>query len=146
MRVAVLALGPIWLAESRVAIAFTVLFALALAHRDVPAFGSRWRGFLIIGAVNSALPFVLFCFAEQFLPASTAAILNATSPFFGAAAAAAWLKQSLKPSTLAGMMLGLAGVILLVGWHAERQDTMTWIAILACLAAALCYGVASVYT
>ncbi len=145
MRVAVPTLGPIWLAESRVAIAFAVLFALALARRDVPAFRSRWRGFLVVGAVNSALPFTLFCFAEQFLAASTAAILNATSPFFGAIVAAVWLKAPLKPSTLAGMALGLAGVIFLVGWHAERQDAMTWMAMLACLVAALCYGIASVY-
>ena len=145
MRVAVPALGPIWLAESRVAIAFAVLLALALVRRDVPAFRYRWSGFLVVGAVNSALPFALFCFAEQFLAASTAAILNATSPFFGAIVAAVWLKEALKPSTLVGMALGLAGVILLVGWRAERQDAITWIAILACLAAALCYGIASVY-
>src|SRR5438132_7812519 len=76
MRVAVPALGPIWLAETRVAIAFVVLIALALARRDVPSFGNRWREFLVVGTVNSALPFALFCFAERSVPPSTAAILN----------------------------------------------------------------------
>src|SRR5438477_4878717 len=107
MRVAVPALGPIWLAETRVAIAFVVLLALALARRDLPSFGNRWREFLVVGTVNSALPFALFCFAERYVPASTAAILNATSPFFGAFVAAVWLKERLRPSTLSGMAVGL---------------------------------------
>ena len=84
MRVAVPALGPLWLAFSRVALAFIALFALSLARRSVPPLLAHWRGYLVIGTVNSALPFALFCFAEQYISASAAAIFNATSPFFGA--------------------------------------------------------------
>jgi len=91
MRVAVPALGPLWLAFSRVALVFVALFALSLARRSIPPLSAHWRGYLMIGAVNSALPFALFCFAEQYVSASAAAILNATSPFFGALVAALWL-------------------------------------------------------
>ena len=145
MRVAVPALGPLWLAESRVALAFIALFALALAKRSVPALRERWRDYLVIGVVNSALPFALFCFAEQYVGASTAAILNATSPFFAAIVAALWLKDRLSPAKLAGMGMGIGGVTLLVGWQPEPLTGMTLLAVIACLAAALCYGVASVY-
>jgi drug/metabolite transporter (DMT)-like permease len=43
------------------------------------------------------------------------------------------------------MALGLAGVALLVGWQAEPTTTAALAAILACLAAALCYATASCY-
>jgi drug/metabolite transporter (DMT)-like permease len=145
IRVAVPALGPLWLAESRVAIAFVALFALAVFRRDVADVRAYWRGFLVIGVINSALPFALFCYAEQYVTASTAAVLNATSPFFGAAVAAIWLKETLAPLKIAGMAIGLAGVAVLVGWHPEPLAPGTMLAIAACLAAALCYGIASVY-
>ena len=99
----------------------------------------------MIGAVNSALPFALFCFAEQYISASAAAILNATSPFFGALIAALWLGEALTLRKIAGMALGLAGVVVLVGWQPEPLSGMMLWATLACLAAALCYGIASVY-
>src|SRR5438046_5931906 len=145
IRVAAPALGALWLAFARVALAFAALFVLALARRAVPPFLAHWRAYTVIGVVNSALPFALFSFAEQYIGASTAAILNATSPFFGAAVAAMWLKDALTLSKLAGMGLGLAGVVLLVGWQAEPLTGTMLVASLVCLAAAFCYGVASVY-
>jgi drug/metabolite transporter (DMT)-like permease len=145
MRVAVPVLGPLWLAFSRVALAFMVLFALALVRRSVPPLFAHWRDYLVIGTVNSALPFALFCFAEQYISASAAAILNATSPFFGALVAALWLGEALTLRKVAGMALGLAGVVVLVGWQPQPlSGTILW-ATLACLAAAGCYGIGSVY-
>jgi drug/metabolite transporter (DMT)-like permease len=145
MRVAVPALGPFWLTFLRVALAFAALLAFAAIQGNVPRFREHWRDYLFVGIVNSALPFVLICFAEQYVTASTAAILNATSPFFGAIAAAVWLKESLTLRQLAGMGLGLGGVALLVGWQPEPLSGLVLAATLACLAAALCYGIASVY-
>jgi drug/metabolite transporter (DMT)-like permease len=145
MRVAAPALGPVWLAESRVTLAFAALFAVALIRRGVPSIAAHWRAYLAIGTINSALPFALFSFAEQTISASNAAILNATSPFFGAIVAAIWLREALGARTLTGMALGLSGVVLLVGWQADPLSASTLVAALACLAAALCYGIGSVY-
>jgi len=145
IRVAAPVVGPLWLAESRVALAFVILIVLALSRGKLPAWRERWRDFLVVGIVNSALPFALFCFAGQYIAASTAAILNATSPFFGALAAALWLKDSLPASKLAGMAFGLGGVVLLVGWRPEPLTGLALAAVFACLAASLCYGIASVF-
>jgi drug/metabolite transporter (DMT)-like permease len=145
IRVAAPVVGPLWLAESRVALAFLVLLLLALSRGKVPALRERWRDFVVIGVVNSALPFALFCFAGQYIAASTAAILNATSPFFGALAAALWLRDPLPLPKLLGMALGLAGVVLLVGWRPEPLTGLALAAVFACLVASLCYGIASVY-
>ncbi len=145
MRVAVPTLGPLWLAFSRVALAFLALLALAWVRRAVPPFFAHWRNYVFIGVVNSALPFALFCFAEQYVGAAVAAILNATSPFFAAAVASLWLKEPLSRRKLGGMVLGLAGVVLIVAWSPQALTGIMLPATLACLGAALCYGVASVY-
>ncbi|HEY2862616.1 MAG TPA: DMT family transporter [Casimicrobiaceae bacterium] len=145
MRVAVPALGPVWLAWCRVTLAFVALLAVAIGRGSVPSLAAHWRSYLVIGTINSALPFVLFCFAEQYVTASTAAVLNATSPFFGALGGAFWLGEALGARRLAGMALGLGGVALLVGWQPEPWTAQMIAGILACLAAALCYGLASIY-
>jgi drug/metabolite transporter (DMT)-like permease len=146
MRYAVPALGPVPLAFARVTLAALALLAFAGAQHGVPDLRARWRGFAVVGLVNSALPFVLFCYAEQNISASTAGILNATSPFFGALAAAIWLAEPLTARKVGGMLLGLAGVVLLVGMQPAPLERATLLAIVACLAAALCYGLAGVYT
>jgi drug/metabolite transporter (DMT)-like permease len=145
MRVAVAALGPLWLATSRVALALLALYALALLRRDVPALRAHWRDYLIVGIINTALPFALFSFAAQHVTASTAAILNATSPFFATIIAALWLKDRVTPAKIIGMILGMVGVVLLVGWQPEPMSTDRLIAVSACLVAAFSYGVASVF-
>ena len=146
IRVAVPTLGPLWLAFLRVTLAFAALFGLALVQRNIPDLRGRWRDYLVVGTVNSALPFALYSFAEQYVSASTAAILNATSPFFGALIAALWLKEALRPRQLAGMGLGVAGVVWVVGWHAGPASEPVFLAASACLVAALCYGISGIYT
>jgi drug/metabolite transporter (DMT)-like permease len=146
IRYAVPTMGPVPLAFARVCLAALALFAFAAAQRRMPDLRKRWRGFAVVGLANSALPFALFSYAEQTITASTAAILNATSPFFGALAAAIWLAEPLTARMIGGLLLGLAGVVLLVGLQPEPLNTATSLAIGACLAAALCYGLAGVYT
>ena len=145
IRVAVPAVGPIPLAFARVALAAMALLALAFAQQRMPDFRAHWREFAVVGSVNSAVPFVLFSYAGLYVTASAAAILNATSPFFGAIAAAIWLSETLTGRKIAGMALGLAGVVVLVGWHPGTITRDTALAIAACLAASLCYGLAGTY-
>jgi drug/metabolite transporter (DMT)-like permease len=146
MRVAVPALGPIPLAYARVSLAGIALLALAFAQHRVPPFRTRWREFAVVGVVNSALPFALFSYAAQYVNVSTSAILNATSPFFAAIVAALWLGERLTLRKIAGMALGLAGVVVLVGWHPEAMTREAALAIAACVVAAICYALGSVYT
>lgn len=145
MRVAAPALGPLPLAYARVALAATALLLLAFAQRRVPPFRTRWREFAVLGIVNSATPFALFSFASLHVPASTGAILNATSPFFAAIAAAYWLGEALTWRKMAGMAVGFAGVATLVGWDPRAITADVALAIAACLVAALCYALGGVY-
>jgi len=146
MRVAVPALGAIPLAYVRVSLAAAVLLAIAFAQRRIPPFRTRWRQLLVVGVVNSAMPFVLFCYAEQTISASAGAVLNATSPFFAAIAGAVWLGQPVTGTKLAGIALGFVGVVVLVGLQPGATSNDVALAVAACLVAAACYALAGVYT
>ncbi|MFO1316270.1 MAG: DMT family transporter [Burkholderiales bacterium] len=145
MRVTVPALGPVALSFVRVTLAAAILLAVAGAQRRLPDLRRRWREFAVVGAVNSALPFVLFSYAAQHITVSTLAILNATSPFFGAVIAAAWFGEPLTGRKLAGLALGIAGVAVLAGWQPAAMAGATGLAIAASLVAALCYALAAAF-
>lgn len=144
IRLAAPGFGAVVLVTLRVLSAGAVLLAYALATRQRPAVRSRWKAFLALGVVNSALPFVLITNAVSNLNASIAAILNATTPLFTALVAAVWLKDRLTPARVAGLALGLTGVIVLVGWSPLPLTSTVAIAAAQSLLAALCYGVGNV--
>ncbi|BDP41294.1 membrane protein [Deinococcus aetherius] len=146
MRIAAPVLGPVVLIELRVLIAGLALLTFAVATRSLPSFRVRWRQFLVIGVVNSALPFLLISAATVQITASLAATLNATTPLFGALVAAVWLGERLSWGKGAGLLLGLMGVALLVGFGPLPLTSPVWLSIGASLLGALSYGVAAVYT
>jgi drug/metabolite transporter (DMT)-like permease len=55
------------------------------------------------------------------ITASLGSILNATTPFFGAVLGAVWLGQRLARGRLVGLVVGLVGVVLVVGWDVGLQ-------------------------
>jgi drug/metabolite transporter (DMT)-like permease len=74
----------------------------------------------VLGRFNSALPFPLFAFAARMLSASLMAILNATAPIWGAVIGAAWTRTAITPKALPGLVLGVGGVALRVGFDPSR--------------------------
>jgi drug/metabolite transporter (DMT)-like permease len=146
MRIAVPALGPGWLIEARVLLAALLLWGVARALRQPPlALRDQGRHYLVLGLFNTALPFLLFAYAARTLPASLLAILNATGPIWGALIAALWQRTPLSPRAAAGLLLGVAGVVLLLGLEPAALRAGAGWAIAATLAATCCYGIASNY-
>jgi drug/metabolite transporter (DMT)-like permease len=145
LRVAAPTFGAFPLAEARVALAGLALAAYALAlGRELPRL-SDWRAHLVVGAFNSGIPFALFSFAAVHLGAAYMAVLNATSPLFGALFGAALGQERIGPGKVLGMMLGVGGVALLVGLGPVDVTPWTLAAAAASLAAAACYGFAGHY-
>jgi drug/metabolite transporter (DMT)-like permease len=145
MRIAAPVLGPGWLVASRAGLAAVTLLGVAVWVRRGLDVRTHWRHYLILGAFNVALPFLLFGYAAATLSASLLAIVNATSPIWGALIAAATGREPLTRRAVVGLVLGVAGVALLVGVdHSMLRPGAGW-AVVATLGAALCYGIASTY-
>src|ERR671917_2775771 len=146
IRVAVPTLGPFLLVELRVGLAAAVLVLYALAVGGVPKIRSRWRSFLVLGLFNSAVPFSLISAAEIHLTASLAAILNSTTVMFTALVAAFWLGDPLTARKISGVLLGVFGVAVLVGWDPLPLSPVVLLSVAAVLGASLCYGIGAVFT
>ena len=145
LRVVAPVLGPIVTADLRVLIAWGAL-TIYLRVVGIDANWRRfWQQYLVIGAFNAAMPFYLFAFAALHIPASYSAILNATSPFFGALFAGLWLGEKITVLKSMGFVFGIAGVGLVTGVAPDAVGRSTTWAMAACLVAAMSYGFVSVY-
>lgn len=145
IRVAVPALGPFALMEGRTALAALVLLLCAVFVGRLPKLRAYWREFLILGTVNSAVPFTLIAFAQLELTASLASIINSTTVLFTALVGAFWIGTPLTRSKLAGVLLGVFGVAVLVGWDPIPLDGTVIVSVAAMLVASFCYAVGSTY-
>jgi drug/metabolite transporter (DMT)-like permease len=146
IRVAVPALGPFVLMELRVGLAVVALTLYAVAARSrLSKLRARWREFLIIGTVNTAIPFSLIAAAEIYLTASLAAILNSTTVLFTALVAAVWIGDPLTMRKVVGVVLGIVGVAVLVGWDPIELSGVVLLSVGAMLAASLSYALGAVY-
>ncbi|MDA7746566.1 DMT family transporter [Psychromonas sp.] len=146
MRVTANSLGPAVLIEGRVLAAAVFLLLISLYLRRQLLLLSHLKHFFIIGACNTALPFLLFAYAAQTLNASTLAILNSTAPLFGAVIASLWQKQPLKLKAGLGLLVGMLGVSVLVGQQALSLGEQGMWSIFACLGAVAMYGFSANYT
>lgn len=142
LRVASPLFGAIPLSAIRVGVASVVLFALA---RDRALLRQRPLALLGLGIVNTAVPFSLFAFATQSVTSGLAALLNATTPMFGALVAYLWLGEKLSRARILGIAVSFLGIAWLVwggvGVHGERP----LLGIAAGLAGAALYGFAASY-
>ena len=103
-----------------------------------------------MGIFNSAIPFACFAFALLSITTGLSAILNATVPMFGALVAWIWLKDKPALSRVAGIAIGFTGIALLAWDKATFKPDASGMApgwaVLACLLACLCYGIAASFT
>ena len=145
MRIAAPVLGPAVLIEYRVGFAAVFLAIVGLILKKRLDLRANWKHYLVLGLLNSAFPFLLFAFAARTLSASVLSVLNATAPMWGALIGALWSRQAISGRSALGLILGTAGVALLVGFDQVTSRAGAGIAIAAALVAALSYSVASAY-
>ncbi|HUQ75293.1 MAG TPA: DMT family transporter [Burkholderiales bacterium] len=137
MRITAPVIGAVATADGRMLIAGAALVAyFALAGFDAQ-WRRWWRYYALIGVLNSAAPFLLYAYSALELSVGLMAVMNATSPMWGAALSALILHERLSAGGIAGLMLGIAGVAILTG---PQGSSASWLSIAAALGAAVCYG------
>lgn len=136
-------LPPLTLVFLRVALGAVILLPLLRVQGiSFPKGMAGWRAFVAIGLLNNVIPFSLIVIGQTFIPSGLASILNATTPLFTVLVMAAAGEEALQARRVAGVALGLAGVIILRGWGIETR-TGQGLGILLCLGGALSYGFAA---
>lgn len=114
IRIAVPHFGPIALVEVRVVLAALVIVAMLALRGRMGEFKGRWKAFAIIGALNTAVPFALFAYATRTIPAGFAAVLNSSTPLWGAVIGRAVFGERLGVDRTIGLLVGFCGVVILV--------------------------------
>lgn len=150
MRMGAAEFGPLALAFVRVAGASLLLLPLLAWHGHGAALQRHWRALLVVGLVNSALPFALFALAALVLSTGLMSIFNATAPLWAALIAWIWLHDRPGASRALGMLVGFAGVAWLsigkADLRADASGVSPALGIAACMAATALYGFGANYT
>ena len=145
-RIAVSELSPLSVVAGRIIIAAVALsLLLALRGERLPADPGRWRVLLVMAGLNNIIPFTLIYMGQTQIGAGLAAILNATTPLFTVLVAqVATDDERMTPWRTLGVLMGLAGVAVMLGPSALAGSDDTW-AQLAIIGAAFSYGLAAVW-
>ena len=145
VRMAAGAIGPMWLTELRVGLAAVAMLIYARAAGFDLNLAQNWRPYLVLGVLNTALPWGLYAWSGKYIGASYMSILNAATPWFAAICGAIWLGENLSWRKILGLALGMLGVALLVGFGPIAASIDVVLAVLACISATACYALAGVY-
>ncbi|MFC7462442.1 DMT family transporter [Hydrogenophaga defluvii] len=143
MRLGAAEFGAVAAAGGRVGLAALVLLPLLWREGQLARLRQHAGALFVSGMLSSALPFALYSYAVTSISTGLSAILNATAPLFGALVAWLWLHERLDRNRLLGLALGFAGVALLSWEKANFTAGGTGWAVVACLGATLCYGMAA---
>jgi drug/metabolite transporter (DMT)-like permease len=136
-------LPPFTLVLLRVVIAALILLPVLYAHRlAFPKGWTGWRPYFLVALFNNVLPFSLIVTGQTYIPSGLASILNATTPLFTVLVMAAAGEEKLIVRRVAGVIVGLIGVIVLRGGGLGFESGQG-LGILLCLAAALSYGISA---
>jgi drug/metabolite transporter (DMT)-like permease len=136
-------LPPFTLVLLRVALAALMLLPLLYARGvPFPVGWNGWKPFFLVALFNNVLPFSLIVTGQTYIPSALASILNATTPLFTVLVMAAAGEEKLILRRVAGVIVGLIGVIILRGGGLDLASGQG-LGILLCLAAAFSYGISA---
>lgn len=115
IRLALPALGAFGVAEARALLGGLAVAGLVLARGQRLRFGQGLARYAVLGALASAAPYILMCYATEQQGAALTAVFFATVPLFSAGIEALWFRRRPAAGTLAGLAAGFAGVVIIVG-------------------------------
>jgi drug/metabolite transporter (DMT)-like permease len=145
--VAVKALPPLTIVVLRVGLAALALnLVVRVSGLQMPREWPLWKAFFGMGLLNNMIPFCLIVWGQTHIASGLASIFNATTPLFTVLVAHAFTKdEKLTGGRLSGILVGFAGVAVIIGPDSLDSLGTNTLAQFAVLGAALSYALAGVY-
>jgi len=140
-------LPTLTLVAARVSLAAIALWGFAaITGRLRGLTPAVWAAFAVMGFLNNAIPFTFIVHAQTSISSGLASILNATTPLFTILVAGVFLSdERFSVLRLAGVAIGLFGVVVMIGTDAlDGIGSSVWAQMFS-LGAAVSYGFASVF-
>lgn len=146
IKVAIETVPPFTVAAGRLTLAALVLLAvMRLRRQRFPSVPALWTRFALIGLLGNALPFALISWGEVAIDSGLAAILMAVMPLATLLLAHIFTEdERMNRARIAGVALGFAGVLVLIGPAALKGLGGQALGQMAVATAAVCYAVATI--
>jgi drug/metabolite transporter (DMT)-like permease len=137
---------PLTLTLARVVIAALVLVPVVLAlGYHLPRGHAQWRDFAVMAVLNNIIPFGLAFWGQTMIGSGLAGVMNATTPLMTLMVARFVAGEALAAHKLAGIVIGIVGVVVLVGPSALAGDRDSAAGMLLVVAATLSYGFSALW-
>ncbi len=143
IKVALQDIGPFTLVAFRLLIGLAgLLVVMRLTRQSFPRDPKILRAYLVMGAINTAIPFTLISWGETRIASGLASILNGTVPLFTIVIAHFWLHDDkITLPRLAGLIVGFVGVTVLLSRDLGPEGLRgSLLGQLAVIAASVCYA------
>ncbi len=151
IEIALRGITPFWLAAARIGFA-SLLMTVIWAARGFTLFTDDsprpWAMLLLVGALSSAVPFMLLSWGQQFVTSGFAGVSMAAVPLMVLPLAHFLVAgEQLNLRKLLGFSIGFVGVVILIGAQAfdSTGAALETAGRIACLGAAACYAFSSVF-
>lgn len=145
--IALTGLSPAQVAGGRLLFGALALGAIVLLRRErMPRAPRTWAHLCVLAASFCVVPYLLFAWAQQHVPSGLASIFNATTPIMTAILAwAVFRVERLRRGQLAGIGVGIIGVVVIIAPGTAAAVAESTIAQIALLGATACYGFSLAY-
>ena len=146
VKVALEEVDPLTLVAGRLAgAALFIAVVLLLSGRAYPRTRSAWLAFVALGVGNNAWPFTLLTWGQQRIDSSLAAILTSSMTLSTAVLAHFWIKERLTIDRSLGLLVGFAGVFVLIGTDLRDLTQSSTLGQLAVIAGVQGYAFGTVF-
>lgn len=126
--------------------AATLWIVMLLLKVSPPATVQAWLALLIMGVLNNVIPFSLIVWGQSHIEAGLASIFNAMTPLFTVLVAGMVLAdERISQRKVVGIVLGIAGAVVMVGADALSGMSADVLGQLAVMGAAVSYGFSTVF-
>ncbi|HET9782787.1 MAG TPA: DMT family transporter [Candidatus Dormibacteraeota bacterium] len=125
IRIAVGEITPATLVFIRTGIAAIILLPIALTRGGLRGIGGAWPWIVVFAAVEVGIPWLALSSAEQQISSALAGLLISAVPLVTLLIGIAFRnRQQIKSTNLAGLLIGLVGVALIVGFDLRASNAV----------------------
>jgi drug/metabolite transporter (DMT)-like permease len=145
----VLGYGPLTVACARTTLgAIALLSLMRVMNRPLPNFDARMFKYLfVIGILNTAVPFALLSWGQQYVASAFAGISMAALPLFVLPLAHIFTDEKLSTRNMIGVGLGFTGAVVLISPSVLKIGSgMAPLGQIACIMATISYAISSIMT
>jgi drug/metabolite transporter (DMT)-like permease len=141
--------GPLTVACARTTLgAIALLSLMRVMNRPLPNFDARMFKYLfVIGILNTAVPFALLSWGQQYVASAFAGISMAALPLFVLPLAHIFTDEKLSTRNMIGVGLGFTGAVVLISPSVLKIGSgMAPLGQIACIMATISYAISSIMT